>query len=293
VLAVLAAFGGCSVDRQTQVTVALASETEIPKELDSFSLRVFSTKTGDLRFEQTYFPKSGRDFPTTLAVIPADEDSLESPLRIEIEGRKEGSAPFLKRQAVLSYVKGRNILLSMPLRMACFQFRDCGPNDTCVGGQCAPAQVDASLLAEFDENMVFGRPGACFEEEKCLDDRSEVIIESDCTFAIPQGEGGSVPDLETGNIAIRWDAAPSRLLALDEGDAQEGWTRDALARGRLSQGACDSHFRRTGLDGKPLVADWAKNIYFSPACRRKTGRVPYCVSPVTEHAGIGAVRPPK
>ena len=59
-------------DRETQVTLALSSETQIPDELDSFSIRVISTRTGELRFAQDYFPTSGREFPATLAVIPAD-----------------------------------------------------------------------------------------------------------------------------------------------------------------------------------------------------------------------------
>jgi hypothetical protein len=239
-----------SVDRKTQVTIALSSETQIPKELDSFAVRVFSTRSGELRFSQDYYPTSGREFPTTLAVIPFDESSLDSPLRIELEGRL-GGATFLKRQAVLSYVKERNILLEMPLRMACFQFKDCGPTQTCAGGQCVASTVDSASLVDFDAKLVF-----------------------------PQG-----------NVSIRWAAAPQRILALEGSDAQEGWTRTAVDRGQLSQGACDSHFQRTGPDGNPLVADWAKNVYVSSSCPTKTVKQPYCQSPTTQHSGIGINAP--
>lgn len=286
VIAALVALGaGCSVDKQTQITVALSSETEIPKELDSFAVRVISTRTGELRFSQDYFPTSGREFPTTLAVIPLDADSLQSPLRIELEGRK-GGATFLRRVSVISYFEGRNILLTMPLRMACFQFRDCGPSATCAGGQCIPATVEPSSLVDFDPKYVFPTDAAtCFDEEKCLDAPVEVKVEADCTFPLAATTAGQ------GNVSIRWAAAPERILALDENDAQEGWVRVAADRGRLSQGACDSHSRRLGNDGKPMVADWAKTVYVSPRCASKTSLVPYCFSQITQHAGVGAVRP--
>jgi len=287
-----ALVAACSVDTETQVTVALSSETEIPRELDSFSLRVISTRTGELRFAKDYFPESGREFPTTLAVIPLDEDSLTSPVRIELEGRKDGVS-FLRRDAVVPYVRGRNLLLAMPLRMACFQFRDCGPNATCAGGQCVPAEIDALSLPDFDGARVFAEYAPlCFDEERCLGEEVQVRVETDCTFELPR-TSGAPPAQDRGNVSIRWAAAPSRLLALEGADAQEGWVRIASERGRLSQGACDSHFRRVGPDGRPLVPDWAKEVYFSASCATKTTRVPYCLSPVTGHAGIGAVRPPK
>jgi len=284
-LLTVALGGGCSVDKQTQITVALSSETEIPKELDSFSVHVVSTRTGELRFSQDYYPTSGREFPTTLAVIPLDEDSIGSPLRIELEGRKQG-ATFLRRVSVISYFERRNILLTMPLRMACFQFRDCGPNATCAGGQCVPTEVAPASVVDFDPKLVFpSNATSCFDEEKCLDAPVAVRVEPDCTFALPAATAGE------GNVSIRWAAAAERILALDESDAQEGWVRLSPDRGQLSQGACDSHFGRLGSDGRPLVADSARTVYFSSGCASKTWRLPYCYSSVTQHAGVGAVRP--
>lgn len=274
-----------SVDRSTQITVALSSETEIPKELDSFAIRVISTRTGELRFSQDYYPTSGREFPTTLAVIPIDQDSLASPIRVELEGRK-GTTVFLRRESVISYFKDRNLLLSMPLRMACFQFKDCGPSATCSGGQCVSSAVDASKLVDYDRSIVFGDRGACFDEQRCLTQSAEIAIDADCTFSIPAAATDG-----QGNVAIRWAAAPQRILALDANDPQEGWSRVAADRGKLSQGACDSHFQRVGPDGAPLVADWAKTVFFSTTCASKTPTLPFCFSQQTQHAGIGAVVP--
>jgi hypothetical protein len=282
----LAAASCSAVDRQTQVTVALSSETEIPKELDSFAIRVTSTRTGELRFSKDYYPSSGREFPTTLAVIPFDEDALKSPLQIEIEGRQNG-VTFLDRKSIISYVKDRNILLTLPLRMACFKFRTCGPNETCAGGECVPAEVDAAKLPDFDERAVFGvKNPDCFDEDKCLSEPVEVAVGEDCTFTLPPNAPA-----DRGNVSIRWQAAPERLLALEAGDLQEGWQRTSATTGKLSKGACDSHLRRLGPDQKPLVPDVAEKVYFSPGCSAKTPQRPYCLSKTTGHAGIGAVIP--
>jgi len=280
------ALASCSsVDKETQITLALESETEIPKELDAFTVRVFSVRTGELRFDNTYVAENGSRFPTTLAVIPADEESLSAPIRIEVEGRK-GAKVFLRRQSTLSYFRDRNVLLSVPLRMACFDFRACADGETCVGGQCVSSNVDASRLLDYDPKLVFGEPGACFDEEACLQASDEVTVADDCTFALPD----DVPEA-AGNVSIRWAAAPLRILALEANDTQEGWTRVSRSTGRLSQGACDSHFRRLGPDGKPLVSDWAQKVYFSKTCASKTRAVPFCRSPKTGHVGIGAVKP--
>jgi hypothetical protein len=280
------ATAGCSVDKKTQITVALSSETEIPKELDEFYIRVVSTRTGEIRFEHSYTAEDGHVFPTTLAVIPYDEDSLGSPVSVYLEGRKNGAA-FLVRQSIASYVKDRNILLTMPLRMACFQFKDCGPSATCAGGKCVDAKVDTSKAVDFEDHYVFGDKGACFDEQTCLSGGVEVTVDPDtCTFPIPDGIAAG-----EGNVAIRWAAAPERVLGLEADDAQEGWTRSAPGQGTLSQGACDSHFQKRDDAGKLLVSDWAKNVYFTPACPSKTALVPHCFSSATSAAGAGAVVP--
>jgi hypothetical protein len=284
--ALAASSGGCSVDKKTQITVALSSETEIPKELDEFYIRVVSTRTGEIRFEHSYTAEDGHVFPTTLAVIPYDEDSLGSPVSVYLEGRKRGAA-FLVRQSIASYVKDRNILLTMPLRMACFQFKDCGPSATCAGGQCVDAKVDTSKALDFEDRYVFGDKGACFDEQACLSGAVEVTVDPEtCTFTIPEGTATGL-----GNVAIRWAAAPERLLGLEAEDAQEGWTRAAPGVGKLSAGACDSHFQKRGTDGKLLVSDWAKAVYFAPACPTKTAVLPHCFSQATNSAGAGAILP--
>jgi len=216
-----------------------------------------------------------------------DDNSLESPLRIEVEARK-GSTVLLRRQATLSYFRGRNVLLSLPLRMACFQFRDCAAGETCAGGRCVSAAVDASQLLDFEAALVFPQGGACFDEDSCLDvGAGALAIADDCTFSIPPG----VP-MGQGNVSIRWRAAPGRLLGLESENALEGWERIDAERGRLSHGVCDAHFQRRDSRGKLLVADIADAVYFSGTCASKTRRTPHCVSAANGHSGSGVDKAP-
>jgi hypothetical protein len=153
-----------------------------------------------------------------------------------------------------------------------------------VGGECREATTDGAKLLDFQEGYVFGKSGSCFDEQACLADAQPVEVDEDCTFALDAPEG-------RGNVAIRWAAAPSRLLALESENPLEGWTRLPGGRAKLSQGACDSHFARRDATGKLLVADRAETVYVAAACAAKTSNVPHCFSDVTKHAGIGAVIP--
>lgn len=266
----------CSVDNETQITVGLQSEAAVPAELSSFTLTVTATRTNEVRYTNEYLLKDGKDFPTTLAVIPADSDSLKSPLKIEVVA-KQGQNVVLTRTSVASYIEGRNLLLSMPLRMACFQFKDCGAGQTCRGGQCVEAIVPNDQLVDYDPKFILPETAGCFDEEKCLAAKTEVTVAQDCTFPIATAD--------PVNVAIRWAAAPARLLALESGDKQEGWTRLAPDKGQLSVGACDSHFQRGDF------SDWAKQVYVTTGCASKTSLQPYCRSTVTGTAGIGANSP--
>jgi hypothetical protein len=269
-----------AADQRTQITVALSSETKIPDELTSYRIIVKSVRTDDLRLAETYSVKRGDDLPSTLAVIPFDNDSLGSAVKIEIEGYI-GTTVALQRTSVVTFVKDRNLLLRMPLRMACFKFNECAAGKTCSGGQCVDTGVNSELLEEYRPQAVFAdKGGSCFNEELCLANPQQVIVQPDCSFDLPIGDV---------NVGIQWQAAPTRLLALESSDSQEGWTRTGPSKGLLSKGACNSHFQVKGIDGKLLVSDVAEKVYVSTKCASKTVMLPYCKAGATGQSGIGAV----
>ena len=294
VVGLLAAAPACSVDHDTQITVAIASEAEVPNELAAFRVTVTVTGQTVPRFQQVYNPTDGKDFPTTLAVIPVDEDSLGKPVEVKIEGWLAGTEnntdttpPALTRTSIASYVEGRNLLLAMPLRMACLGFAQCASGQTCAGGQCVAATVASASLPNFAESLLSSTAPSCFDEDSCLAAKSLVDVvdhagaADDCTFPIPSKDV---------NVAIRWADAPARLLTLDSGDATEGWTATSDAIGKLSQGVCNSHFQRKDAQGNLIVSDWAKQVYVTTGCPAKTSTTPYCKNE-PHQVGIGATSP--
>lgn len=279
-------------DRSTQITIALAAETSIPRELDTVEV-VVRAGDGSEIYRSDYPVTYPRFFPTTLAIVPRDDDSLDRPVTIEVRGYKAatGSGQVFRR-AVVPFFKGRTLLVPMPLRMACFDFTDCGADQSCAGGRCVPALLDATKLADFDEARVFGSlpDAACFDEAACLGVGTTLPIAADCTFALPPGPID--PDgSRHANVAIRWAAAPSRVIGLDGDDAVEGWTRVDDVTGKLSPGVCDSLQDPQTDPARRRVPNQALEAQLSIACATKTHDRPYCPAP-DGHTGIGTANPP-
>jgi hypothetical protein len=273
------------VDRQTQITVGLSSETVIPEELDRITIRVTGSD-GQLKGFSEYDASSGllrnSFFPGTAAIIPVDEDSLRGPLTIELSGFS-GGVEQLKRRSRLSYVSGRNITVPMPLRMACFK-QQCEKGKTCSGGRCVEELIkDSTILRDYKESELIGDLGAeCFREEECLPEAESVAVlieptkkdpspfDYSCDFQVPA---------DNANVAIRWQAAPNRVIVLDEGDEMEGWIRTGPTSGKLAQGLCASYADPNKYeDPKRAVTDRALDIAVTRTCKTKTGKIPYCTS---------------
>lgn len=282
VLALLTISACVEKDTSTQITVAFAAETEIPRELDTLQVVVIDGRGSDI-YRNEYPVTNARFFPTTLAIVPKDEDSLERPVTIELRGFKaQTGTGQVFRRAVVPFFKGRSLLVSMPLRMACFNFADCNPNETCAGGRCVSAQVDPARLADFKEERVFGAlpTAGCFDETKCLGTGTAFTVNADCTFALPPGASEAV------NVSIRWAAADNRVIGLDGDDPVEGWTRLDARTGKLSPGICDSLLDPEMDPKKRRVPDKALDARVSLACPTKAKDQPPCPG-ADGRAGVG------
>lgn len=286
VIATVASSACVDKDTSTQLTVALAAETEIPRELDTVEVVVVDAKGSEI-YRSDYPVTFSRFFPTTLAIVPRDEDSLDRPVTIEVRGYKAaGGGGQVFRRAIVPFFKGRTLLVPMALRMACFDFVDCKQNETCAGGRCVPALVDTSKLVDFQEARVFGgaASAACFDETRCLGDSKPVAVAEDCTFPLPTSPEAS----SRVNVSIRWAAADKRVIGLDGDDPVEGWTRVDDRTGRLSPGVCDSLLDPQTEPKLRRVPDKALDARISTACTTKLHDQPQCVGG-DGHSGIGTV----
>lgn len=287
--AVLGLVSACQKeDRTTQVTIAITSETDVPKELDTLEI-VITDADGSESSRVLHDVQNPRFFPATLAIIPKSSASLDGAIKVELRGYLNGKDAQVFRRAAVTYVEGRTLLLPMPLRMACFNFRGCGANETCSGGTCQPAQVDSSQLASYEDRLVFGRsaPEACFDEDTCISDSTKAPVRaSDCTFPLPEGalREGERPRV---NVSIRWKAADQRVIVLDSADPIEGWTLEPDGRGRLSKGVCASLLDPEPDPRKRQIFDQALDVWVSTGCAAKIGLQPFCTTK-DGHSGIGA-----
>ena len=293
ILAIACSSACVDRDTSTQITVALSAETEIPRELDTIEVVVVDGKGSEI-YRNEYPVTYSRFFPTTLAIVPRDADSLGRPVTIEVRGFKAATKTRgqVFRRAIVPFFEGRTLLVPMPLRMACFDFVDCKENETCAGGRCVAAQLDPASLASFADERVFGGlpNAACFDEAACLADGAPISVAADCTFLVPVAP--IAPDGSSQvNVSIRWAAASSRVIGLDGDDPVEGWTRIDERTGKLSPGVCDSLLDPETDPKRRRVADKALDARLSTACATKRHDRPYCPGG-DGHAGIGTtIRP--
>ena len=276
--AVVAGASACvETDRSTQITVALGAETAIPSELDTIEVVVVDGSGAEI-YRNQYPVTTPRFFPTTLAVVPKNDDSFNAPVTVEVRGYKTGSAAGqVFRRAKVPFFRGHSVLLPMPLRMACFSFVDCKADETCAGGACVPATIDSASLSDYREELVFGGlPNAsCFDEAQCLASGVPIAVAADCTFPLP--DPTSAPEArEHVNVSIRWAAAKDRLIGLDGADPVEGWARVDDRTGRLSPGVCASLLDPEVDPALRRVPDRALDARLSTACTTKAHAQPYC-----------------
>ncbi len=280
--ALSAALASCvTTDTSTQITLAFTSEAKPVDEFQALWVRIYGGD-GGLAHDVIYTADSQGFLPATFDILPKDESSFKRPLRVEVRAETAEGELVVERRAVVSFVKGRALLLPMPLRMACFAMAcDGDPSKTCNGGVCRDLSVDAAALADFDARYVLPEQAAadCFDENACLAGSSRVPINADCTFALPPG-----PDV---NVSIRWEAAPTRVIALDGDDANEGWVRIDDTTGQLSDGVCTAVWQTSGGPGA-AVYDKALDVWASTACPTKRPLQAFCRASPAEAVGVGA-----
>jgi hypothetical protein len=258
-----ASLAGCKEDRETQVTVAITSETKVPEEIDKLEV-VVTDGEGSERSRILHDVKFQTFFPATLAIIPEGSGSIGEPVQVDIRAVK-GPVNMVLRRSVVSFVEGRTLLLPMPLRMACFSVESCGATQTCAGGECVDADVEEDKLPDFDPALVFPADAGeeCFDEEACLPESEPVPLGDPvaCTFELKSADAV--------NVSVEWAAAAGRVIALDSNDPLEGWTRVDDVTGQLSPGVC----RLLNDQASP---NRALSVYVSTVCPPKRVNQPYC-----------------
>jgi hypothetical protein len=156
-----------------------------------------------------------------------------------------------------------------------------------VGGACIPAAIESASLPDYDGERIFPTGATpCFDEAACLEQEQLVPLEQDCTFALPPADSTSKDGRPHVNVAVQWRDAPRRIIALEYGNTQEGWTVTAEGRGKLSAGVCLSYFEPGVRPEERAVPEKAEGVYVSVRCPAHDPAEPFCRA-ADGHVAVG------
>jgi hypothetical protein len=283
VLAAGALTPSCQEREVSSITLAIASEASVPREIDAISLEV--RRADRVMFARSY----GIDPVSRQARVPGsltlklhpDEDPGE---RIRVVLRAElKQEQVVLRSATTTFVEGKNKLLRMTLRYSCLDYpKLCQAGETCLGGRCQDEFIDPVTLPETPpEEQIFptinqtgcfdDRDDQCGKGQQALQDLAASAAEG-CKFSVV-GQQGKL------NVFALWAAQldQGHPVVLDQ-DKQEGWFFDEESSGvvRLSEGLCEQV-----QQGK------ISQIFYNFACPTKTLQTPVC-APLPEAAAVTA-----
>src|SRR5690606_12160149 len=124
--------------------------------------------------------------PSTLGSIPAEEGELAEPITIQVLGFASEDPPYaadcigpppepgtdgqgvlVLRRRRLTYASDRIVYLPMPLRESCAD-KACPDDQTCIGGECEPMEIDSSTLVDYRDDLIFGNTNTCFSVSRCM-----------------------------------------------------------------------------------------------------------------------------
>jgi hypothetical protein len=228
---------GCSSTPPTRLVVAVSTQARVPKDLRS--VRVVVDSEGK-PVSCTTIAIDGGDgrLPRTLIV----EGAAGQAATVTVAGFKNSPAgdcrdlseALVVRQTRTHLAADETLLVSMPLRHACFDVK-CGDGETCAAGECVPAEVDSNKLVDYADPLVFGNTSFCLPTLKCFDNRIPALLldEASCTFQLTL-------DVTTDkgiNIELVHDDLSREILDLDP---SEGFTVDPEKHDRfaLAPGLC-------------------------------------------------------
>jgi hypothetical protein len=285
-----AASGGCSAKKNTEIMVGVQTDVRVPKDIDEIQLRVLVD--GVVVFDPRSPVGDGQaSLPGSFGVVAGSERG--APIVVEVLGYVKGNTRVLRR-ARLTFVQGQTIFLRMPLKFACYDAESCPADQTCIGGECKPADVDSAQLPAYTSaTQIYGNGAGsgsdtCFSAEECFASTFTPTSSGDgCTFVLagattaPSASGSfGVKRIDTTGTpftpAIRFPNTSTSLgYCLPAGacfvpvdhDVDEGWEWiDATNQGsfKLATGLCT---RMKALGGT-LVA--------TMLCGEKTVERPVC-----------------
>ncbi|HYP88708.1 MAG TPA: hypothetical protein VEQ59_11155, partial [Polyangiaceae bacterium] len=160
-----------------QLIIALSTDMSVTKDMDEVRVQVFRADGTALPDRQIpVLPAEpapfGKPLPGTLAIVPPDAGGQQLLIRVSarhLDPRTNVKLTRVVREAVVKVPTDRTAMLRMPLRWLCdgrvkpiagsdddSYSSDCDKDETCIAGECVPAEVDANALPDYTPEQVFG-----------------------------------------------------------------------------------------------------------------------------------------
>lgn len=152
---IVGAIFGCTKSPATQILVSVATNFQIPHEIDEIQVQVAQNETQHASFpiylDPSQDPQNYATLPGTFVIVGGDQ--LADPVKITLSG-KRNSTTVVERVALLPFAKEQTLLLRMNLLQSCATTAiACGDGFTCGESGCrSPAYEpgDVSAISEQD-----------------------------------------------------------------------------------------------------------------------------------------------
>jgi hypothetical protein len=311
-VALAAALGfalACTAKRPTEVVAGVSTQIQVPKYLKAVGIVVQMGQRTE--FCSQYPVADGSvTLPATLGVLGG---GASGSVTVQVLGFRTEQSSFdldcvfttadaddaevmVVRRRRLTFIDDKILFLPLPLKESCSD-KDCGDDETCVGGACVPIDLDASTLVTYADSLIFGDTNTCFDPARCLPGGATVPVllenPADCSFRAQWPESAPMPADGELNVRVYYNSFGSEILDLDREGAdereQEGFAfadRTKPLEFRLSPNLCATNYK----DDKIL------GLEASALCPPKRALQPLCDSytppnPRADGSGGGASAP--
>jgi hypothetical protein len=260
---------GCSSTRPTEIVAGVSTQIRVPDGLSAIGLSV--QLGGTVKYCE-HFPVTDNvaTLPGSLGLLGETGLAEHGAVTVQVIGFRTPDSKFSEdcvntraedgeldtmviRRRRLSFVDDQIKFLPLPLKESCADELGCKEDQTCIGGKCVSADIDATTLANYNDSLLFGDSNTCFDASRCMDGLSVPVQLEDkdtCTFRALWPEGAPRPSKDGLNVRLFYKSFGSEILDLDatsaKPDQREGFSfmgdgSDPLTF-RLAPNLCESNY---------------------------------------------------
>lgn len=147
-IALVAAFGGCSRPKATQVVVGLLTDLSVPRQVNIVRLEV--DNGGVERFKHDWdFLDSTFELPGTVNLFTDDGSAQRVAATVTAFDYDKVQ---VTRTAVFDLVKEETRFVRLSLSQRCIGMK-CASGSTCIEGTCRPSALDSSAFPVYTTGM--------------------------------------------------------------------------------------------------------------------------------------------